>query len=266
MSIELKDFLVEVIDVVSPFRDTILSVLLRSNNGKLQSAAKARDGTISIELSTRDNVEQFEHIACLGSLDYLQSILKSSFMKNGSLELHYGESSQDDKIALKSIEMNGNKGFSAFYNATDPYMNQLNRIKTPALVKYPVGVVIDDDFSKQFDEMNKIHQTSAKKNSSYERVFRLIYANGKIGIIFGDKAQQVSLDLDEYPAIEPYDKNVSVFLDIEQFKIVCKTFNFRSSGLLMEFNDSSVKFSSLSNQTVADYTVTMVGKKVDVGF
>ena len=195
MSANLRDFLLDLLQAIEPFKDALTHVMLREKDGKVMAAAKSRDGSISLQATPRGELPGFHGKACLGSLPYLRGALSAGYMEGGKVELTYGPSSKGGEEVLRSIQLKGANRYNVFYQAIDPVINQRTRISLPTGLDWPLAFGIDTDFIKGFTEMYRVAGLTPKTNTERDDIFQLAYHDDCIEGIFGDKNHQSSVVL-----------------------------------------------------------------------
>ena len=224
MSKEFRDLLADVIRIVEPFRLDISHILMkRTPEGDIAAAAKSRDSNISITMLCKKEVKAYEGVACFGSLPYLSAILDSSYVKdndNAKIELNYDTASDGKTHALRSINFKGGRKMVAYYEATDPFINKMNRIKPPTIKEWPVKFTIDDQFIKDFNEVYKMHRASITTGDK-DAVFNLAFSFGEVIAMFGDKGHQSNIVLSENAEGTDTDK-LSALMPVMHFQAILK--------------------------------------------
>ena len=191
----LQQFLTDILGAVDPFKDVILRIMMLERDGHIHAAAQAKDGSFSIQIKSKTPIDGFRAKACLGSLPYLRSGLASKNMANGELELTYGQSGASNEDVLRSIKLKGANRFSQFYQAIDPFVNQLNRIKLPATIDWPVAFGIDGNFISNFDDSVRVISAAEKMGSERDDIFMLSLVNGGIEGVFGERTHTITVQL-----------------------------------------------------------------------
>lgn len=222
MSTELKTLLTDLLTNVDPFKDVVTHIMVKEKDGKAIAAAKSKDGSISIMARSLGEVPGFAHVACLGSLPYLRSAINSSYMAEGNLDLSFDEASDGKTQMLRSIQLSGSNGFSVFYQAVDPFINKLIRIKNPAALDYPVAFVINDAFISNFDEIHKVHMQAPKMGTDLDDIFTLAYDDGKMVGLFGERGHSSTVTLTDEVEVEPGTDKVNAMLSISRFRSILK--------------------------------------------
>jgi len=204
MSKVFRDVMVDILTHIEPFRDSITNLLMRKNpDGTITAVAKARDGNIGFLIESKEEIPEFDHIACFGSLPYLRSILKSAYF-NGKgkastgmgIDMQYEVASNGETTALRAIQFTTKtKKFEAFYQATDPFVNNLNKVKLPTIEEYDAEFIIGQDEIKDFGEVLKIHKTAPKIGGDRDDIFKLTIDDGNVQATFGDKGHHSSVTL-----------------------------------------------------------------------
>ncbi len=206
MSKVFRDVMVDILTHIEPFRDSISNLLMRKNtDGSITAVAKARDGNIALMIESKLEIPEFDHIACFGSLPYLRSILKSAYFngkgKNSTgmgIEMEFAISSNGKSEALRAIQFTTKSGkFEAFYQATDPFVNNLNKVKLPTIDIWDADFIIGQDEIKDFSEVLKIHKTAPKVGGDRDDIFKLTIDDGEVQATFGDKGHHSTVTLGE---------------------------------------------------------------------
>ena len=261
MSEQLQFFLVDLLGAIGPFKDTVTHVMMRSeDDGTIKAAAKGRDGSISIQAKSKEAIPDFTDKACLGSLSYLEGALKSSFMKDGKLTLSYGKSSNGKEDVLRSIKLKGSKaGYNVFYQAVDPFINQLNRIKLPTGLTWPLAFAIDETFISYFVESVKVSNSAPKTGTERDDIFELVQTEEGIEGIFGDKNHQVTIVLSNTVEGEDEEKTHAYFSIAKMRSIL----QFIGKGSAIGYlSDKSIRIDTETQY--AEYQFVTASKKVRI--
>lgn len=242
MGSQLKLFFTDLLTSTYPFRDSITHILMKSDDSdRIAVAAKSRDGSISIRGKTQKPIKEFQHVACLGSLPYLHSVFSSPYVKKAddlNIKLNYETASDGKSEALRSMEIKGKRGLHVFYQAVDPFVNQLNRIKIPTTADWPVLFGIDKSTIDAFTEMRKISMQVPKTGSDRDDIFQLIYSEGEIIAVFGEKGHQADITLTEAEPSEEIDK-LSALFSITQFRSILDLVG--SKGAVAYFSSKALR-------------------------
>jgi len=219
---KLQSFLSELLDVVDPFKDVILNVMIREKDGEVKAAAKSRDGAISVEISCKGDLPGFKEKACFGSLPFLRGALKSAQMDGGDIELTYGPASNGKDEVLRSAVLKGKKRFKVFYQAIDPFVNQMNRIKLPPMLDWPVGFAIDQDFIAVFDDVYKVNALAPKTGSAQDDIFKLAFTGDAVEAIFGDNKFSSNVVLTETVEAKVKSEKTFAYFSISRFRSILR--------------------------------------------
>lgn len=223
---QFKQFLADVLASVDPFKDVVTHIYLRRRKDGtegVEAAAQPRDGSIKISAVSVKPIEEFQNVACLGNLPYLRAVLQSSYLKKEpTLDLNYDVDSQGKGEALRHINFKGTKGFKTHYQATDPYIDKLGRVKPVVIDYWPVAFFINAEVIKNFDEIIKIHASAPKIGTSLDDVFYLVYEGGKVEGIFGDQGSQSSVVLSDIAEAESDVDKVTTLLSISRLRSILK--------------------------------------------
>jgi len=225
MSKQLETFLIDVLTGIDPFKDVVSHIFIRRNkeDSTLEAAAKARDGSISIRAISKKPIKEFEYVACLGNLSYLKSVLISPYMKaDGKMKLGWETASNGKSQALRYIEFSGGKGFKTFYQATDPFVNQLGRIEIKKNQEWPVAFHIGPAVVKNFDDIYKIHLSAPRTGSDLDDIFRLSFTEKGIEGVFGDNDTEASVILSDIAEAEEGTDKMSGLFQISRFRSILK--------------------------------------------
>ena len=222
MSKKLQSFLSELLDTLEPFKDVIANVMLREKDGEFKAAAKSRDGAISIEIACKGDLPGFKEKACLGSLPFLRAALNSAHMEGGNIELTYGLASNGKDEVLRSAILKGKRRFNVFYRAIDPYVNQMNRIKLPPMMDWPVGFAIDQDFIAGFGDLYKVNALAPKTGSERDDIFKLAFTGDAIEAIFGDQHHTSNVVLTDTVEAKVKSEKTFAHFSISRFKSILK--------------------------------------------
>jgi hypothetical protein len=260
MSKELRDFFLDSLGIIDPFKDTITHFLLKRGNDCINFTTLSSDNSLVISGTTKKEIKKFEHIAGLGSLQYLKAIVDSDLMKkcnDESMILNYTESRTGNKTILTSIEFKGENRFTAFYQATDPFVAQLNKVKSIGNLEWPVAFAVDADFKKAFDEIRRINSQASKTGSDRDDIFEISYNNDIITGIFGGRGNRTSITLSEFVESNS-DKNMKALFQISKFKSVLNLLDKGDS--IAYLCDKAIKVDISTNQ--ANYQFVMTAKKI----
>ena len=258
MSITLQTFLVDLLGAIDPFKDVITHVMIREEDGGIKAAAKARDGSISLQAKSKGEIPEFTEKACLGSLPYLRGALMSTYMKDGDLKLTYGKSSNGSDEVLRSIKLTGASGFNVFYQAVDPFINQLNRIKLPTTLNWPVAFAIDEEFIGHFGEITRFSALAPKAGTERDDIFQLVHTEAGIEGIFGDKHHQSNVALSATVEANSRTEKTNAYFSISKFKAILR---FVGKGAAIGYlSDKAVRVDTETAQ--AEYQFVTASKKV----
>jgi len=219
---KLKDLLPDVLTATERFRDVVTHVILKDHGENSLIVAKSIDGSIYIGGTTTSEVEDFEDIACLGSLDFLKASLDAPAMEVGSLELNIDLSAAGDARVVRSITLSGKDGYNVFYQAVDPFISKLNKISVTKVSSWPVVFAVDQTFMTRFNETMKVHARAPKIGTDEDDIFLLSYGDGKISASFGEKGHQVSTTLTEEVEITGEADKVTALFSISKFNSILK--------------------------------------------
>ncbi len=222
MSTKLQSFLSEILDTLDPFKDVITNVMIREKDGEIKAAAKSRDGAISVEITCKGDLPGFKEKACLGSLPFLRGALNSSLMKEGKIELTFGQASNGKDEVLRSALLTGKRGYNVFYRAIDPYVNKMNRIKLPPILEWPVAFAIDKEFISAFDDMYKVNALAPKTGSDRDDIFKLAFTGGSIEAIFGDNHHTANVVLADIVEAKTKTEKTNAYFSISRFKAILR--------------------------------------------
>ena len=227
MSVEFKNLLTDILMVVEPFRDEIPFVLMkRTQEQDIALAAKSKSGSIRITARSHMDVPDFEGVACLGSLQYLSAVLNSPQFKGDKKEFeitqHYETATDGKTHALRYITFKGGRKMEVFYEATDPFVNRMNKIKPPKIDKWPITFNINEAFIKDFNDITKVHRASPRLGGDRDDVFTMLYSKGQISAVFGEKSHQSTMILtDDVTADEGIDTHNDLYL-VNHFQTILK--------------------------------------------
>jgi hypothetical protein len=226
---QFKQFRADLLASFDPFKDVITHIYLRRRkDGQegVEAAAEPRDQSLKITAVSKKPVSEFQNVACLGNLSYLKSVVQSSYLKkDAKLELSYDVDSKGKGEALRHISFSGGKGFKTHYQATDPYIDQLGRVKPVKIEDWPVAFYINVDVVKNFEEIHKINASAPKIGSDLDDVFHLVYEDGKIEGIFGDHGNQSSVILSDIAEAEEEEedvKRITALFSISRLRFILK--------------------------------------------
>ncbi len=231
MSKVFRDVMVDMLTHIEPFKDSISNLLMKKNtDGTITAVAKARDGNIALRIESKHEIPEFDHIACFGSLPYLRSILKSAYFSGKSkssqgmsMDMEFDVSSNGKTTALRSIQFSTKSGrFEAFYQATDPFVNNLNKVKLPAIEDWDADFTIGQDEIKDFSEILKIHKTAPKIGGDRDDIFRLTIDDGIVQSTFGDKGHHSSVLLASNVNIETDTSGINSLFAVSKIEAMFK--------------------------------------------
>ncbi len=262
MSTELKDLLIDVLSVVEPFRDEITHILMkRTEGGDIVAVAKSKDSNISITVMSSNDVPEFSGVACFGSLPYLGAVVKSKYLTgdNYSVEPAFDTASDGKTRALRSITFKGGKNkLEAFYQATDPFVNRLNKIKPPTIKEWPITFDIDSQFIKDFTEIQKVHRAAPKIGGDRDDIFTLAYNNGEIIAVFGERGHQSSMVLTEKAESSGQDK-MGALLPVSHFQAILKLVAPAKGLGVAKFAEKALRVDITTD--LATYSLMILSKK-----
>lgn len=259
MSVEFRDLLTDLLEAVDPFRDTITHILMRRSDNGVEAVAKSRENAISIQAAAKKSVADFEHIACLGKLQFLKTILNSDYIKGKSeftIDLKYDIATDNKTTALRTVEFKGG-GMKAFYTPTDPFVNQLGGIKVPTITKWPVLFGIDANVIKHFEQLHKIHQSAPRAGGDRDDIFQLAFSNGEILALFGEKGHQSQVILSTNAGTTEEIDKLSALFSITHFRSILKFMG--KSGGVAHFADKCLKIEMETNN--AEYAFSIYAKR-----
>lgn len=267
MSTNLRNALADMLAVVEPFKDDIPNILLkRTPNNDIAMAAKSRHGNISITGNLLIDVPELRGVACLGSIPYLSAIVGSKYIKGKakfSVELAYDESKKDGKdlTLLKSMLFQGGK-MESFYQATDPFINKINRVKAPPATKvWPVTFEITPELTADFNEIMKVHRAAPKVGGDRDDVFKLIATGSSISATFGERGHLSSVVLTEDAHREDTGDGVDNFhalFSVTQFQAILKLIGKGTGKANLSLRSLRVDI----NTEIANYSLTIIAKKL----
>ena len=255
---ELKLFVVDLLDAIDPFKDVISHVMMREADGRVVAAAKARDGSISVQAKSKGEVPGFTDKACLGSLAYLRGALTSANMTNGELKLSYGDASNGKDRVLRSISMSGSNGFKVFFQAVDPFVNSLNRIKLPTGLDWPVAFAIDETFIDNFNETVKVNALAPKSSTERDDIFQMVLTPEGIEGIFGDKHHQATVALSRTVEAESSTDKVNAYFSISKVRSLLRYVG--KAAAIGYLSDKALRVDIETSQ--AEYQFVTASKKV----
>jgi hypothetical protein len=224
MSEKFQAFMSELLDTLDPFKDVIANVMVRDKDGEVKAAAKSRDGVISIEVTCKGDLPGFHDKACFGSLPFLRGALASPKMKGGKVELTFGDASTGKDTVLRSAILKGKNRYSVFYQAIDPFVNKMNRIKLPPMLDWPVAFAIDQEFIKTFDEMYKVNALAPKTGSGRDDIFQLAHTEEGMEVIFGDQHHRSNVVISQTVEAKPQPDGLktNAYFSISRFKAILR--------------------------------------------
>lgn len=260
MSKQFRTLISDAISVVDPFRDEIQYLLMKkTKDGDVALLGKSKNSSIEITALSRHDIPEFEGVACFGSLSYLGAVLKSKYLKTDefSMDVEYREKKDQNTKSVYSILFESNDGkFQAFYQATDPFVNKMNRFKPAAVKSWPVTFTVDQEFIKDFSEIQKVHKSGARLGGDRDDLFTLSYSGGDIVAIFGDKGHRSNLILSRSAEADGID-TLSALLSITLFQSILKLVG--KGEAKAKFTANALKIDIIND--AAAYSLTIAAKK-----
>ena len=265
MSNEFRNLLADLLSNTEPFRDSISHLLLKkTESGDVAAAAKSRDGNIAVTARSKMDVPEFHDVACLGSLPFLNSIVNSAYFSGkaksvSNMELNYDISSNGKTNALRSIDFTSGKKMEIFYQATDPYINDLTRVKKATVKDWNVKFQITPTLIADFMEALKIQKAAPKIGGDRDEVFTLSYTqDNEIIAVFGEKGHSTSIVLSKQVE-ESEDVNVITSLfSIVNFQAILKLVGKKEATCFLA--DKALKVEMETDQ--AFYSLMTTAKKL----
>jgi len=251
----LRDFLV----VTGPFRDkeSISHILMKKDGqGRVISAASAKNGTIAIEATAVKKISEFENTACLGSLNYLQSLLESKMVDDDGIKINYLPSGPNSMMVARTIEFQGGNKFRAKYNATDPFINKVLTQKKSVTNKWPILMKVGPQLMLEYAETAKIHSSAPKIGGDRDDLFMLSCTNGEVKAEFGDNNNRTEIILANVET--PEGTNVRNYMSIRMISSLFRLFDGNIVDLFMAQNE--IKFVYKSD--FADYSFNLPAKRI----
>lgn len=258
MTTKIQPFLIDLLGALEPFKDVIAHVMMREKDGRVMAAAKARDGSISVQATSRGEVPEFTEKACLGSLPYLRGVLTSPLMEGGKIELSYGTASNGSDEVLRSMKMKGKGRLNVYYQAMDPFINQLNRIKLQKTIDWPLAFAVDQTFIDNFGGAVKLSALAPKTNTEMDDLFNMVYTEEGIEGVFGDKHHQTTILLaDTVEAMDGTDKT-NAYFNVSKIRPILR---FIGKGSAVGFMSSDgIRIDTETEQ--AEYQFVTASRKV----
>ena len=246
MSDEFRNILADLLANTEPFRDSISHLLLKKTEaGDIVAAAKSRDGNIAVTARAKIDAPEFHDVACLGSLPFLNSIVNSAYFTGKSrsvskMKMNYDISSNGKTKALRSMEFSSGKKMQIFYQATDPYINDLTRVKKATVKDWNVKFKITPTLIADYMEALKIQKAAPKIGGDRDDVFTLSYTqDNEIVATFGEKGHSTSIVLSKQVE-ESEDVNVITSLfSIVNFQAILKLVGKKEDLMIQKLPYSS---------------------------
>lgn len=261
MSKEFRNLLAEAVTIVEPFRDELQFILMKkTKSGDISLAGKSKSSSIEMTALSKHDIPDFNGVACFGSISYLGAILKSKYLKadNFSMDIEYKEKKDYNTQSVYAIMFeSADEKFQAFYQATDPFVNKMNRIKPSAIDGWPVSFTINQEFIKDFNEIQKVHKSGPRLGGDRDDLFTLSYSDGNIVSMFGEKGHRSNLVLCTDAQGKDDIDSISALLNISLFQSILK---------LVGKGEARAKFTSTAlkidiDNTAATYSLTLAAKK-----
>lgn len=255
---KLKDLLSDVLMVTSRFRDVITHIILKDRGDHIMIIAKSVDGSIYVGGKTKGSVDDFNDLACLGSLDFLQASLDTPAMENGNLEVNIDSSADGKAQVVRSITLSGKNGYSVFYQAVDPFVSNLNKISTLKIDDWSVLFAVDKTFTDRFTDTMKVHSRAPKIGTDEDDIFMLSYGDKSISASFGEKGHQVSMTLtDTVEVVNDVDKITALF-SVSKLNAILKLIG--KDGAVAYLDSKAMKMDI--HTKYAEYEFVMTAKRM----
>ncbi len=258
-----RDLLSDVLGTVLPFKDAISHLLVRSDSqGNIAIAAKSRTGDVDIRVDPKIAVPEFHNVACLGALPYLNSVVNSKYIRDGGkyeMNMEFGESSRKEITTLKTIEFTAGRRMNAFYQATDPYLTDLNKVKgvSQKISEWDLNFLITQDTISDYMEGLKIHRSTPRSGSS-EEVFRVLYADGDVYARFGDRGNTTKVLMSDSVENVTGIEKLNPLFGIDRVRAVYNLIGREEA--VCSLTQLAIRF--LIETELAEYTIVAAAKKL----
>ena len=138
------------------------------------------------------------------------------------MEVEYREA-KDYPKSIGSINFKGgNNKLEAFYQATDPFVNKMNKVRPEKIDNWPVEFEITQEVIKDFTEIQKVHKASPKMGSDRDDLFTLAYNGGSVIAMFGDKSHRSNMTLCEDAKCDDSVSMVNALISVSNFQAILK--------------------------------------------
>lgn len=222
---ELYNFLTDVLVKLFPFRADISHILLKQTGNSVKAVAAMKDGSLIVNIESTKPIKEFDGVGCLGSIQYLHSILMSPAAKDsdeGELELTYDEI--NGKQVLSTITVKGAHRYSAMYQLSNPDIKRISRVPQLKLQgeDWNTGFAITEKLESKFEEMYRITRSMPKSTGEMEGVFTLVFDGvNTIEGIFGERSYESSIVLTDEAEPIKTGRLIAMF-PIEKFRQIVK--------------------------------------------
>lgn len=260
-----RDFVFEILERTMPFKEELKYLNLKKDQAGTVIAAMPCPGRIiSVQASCRKEMPELVAPACLGSLPYLHSLLRSKYMKaDKDFEIAFNNKAATDGSTTVLRSMNIKAGaMESFYQATDPFINNLNKITPPKITDWAVMFGVDRSFIEEFEEVSKIHAMAEKAFD----VFSLGFDGQAIVASFGQRVNQTSVVLTTnaeslQPGGQSGKHKMSVLFAVKEFRGLFKLLGDRLGSGIMTLAPRALKVESDSE--IAHYTSVLTAKRLE---
>jgi len=257
-----RDFVFEILERTMPFKEELKYLnLKRDQAGTVVAAMPCPGRVISVQAACLKEMPELVAPACLGSLPYLHSLLRSKYMKGDKdFEITFNNKPGTDgsTTVLRSLAIKAG-GMESFYQATDPFINNLNKITPPKVTDWAVMFGVDRSFIEEFEEVSKIHAMAERGLD----IFSLGFDGKAVMASFGQRVNQTSVVLTTntealHSTVRSGSDKMSALFAVKEFKGLFKLLG--GSGIMM-LAPKALKVESDSE--MARYTGVLTAKKLE---
>lgn len=198
-----KDYLLDVIRHVEPFRGMVSHILVRKTaQDDVIAVAKEQNNNFVVMATALKPIDTFETVGLFGNLPFLKSVLDSAYMSGKfNITYNYSRTSNGATNALSSLMVETNK-FKASYRATDPFIGNFAKINIPKVDNWMAAFPLDKSVYEDFRNAAKIHASAPKTGSDKDDIFELICNSGVVRASFGLTNNSTEIVLSESVAME----------------------------------------------------------------
>lgn len=251
----LRDFLIDAITSIEPFK-TIPYLAIKKHNGDVLASAQEQKGGVVVKIQSKVDIEELDDgvAALFGNLPYLKSLLDNDYTKEKcNIDIHHRNSSDNQSSVIGSLSVSSGR-FKAEYQATDPFIGNLSKVKVPIVREWPIAFSMSKDIYTDFKSISRIHAMSPKIGGDRDDIFTISTENDSINITFGERNHKTSMVLCEC------DKNdVGEFSALFSISMLDSLFKLGDKGKI-HLTTQAIKLEVESE--LAKYTYIISAKKV----